>query len=102
MAHGMERCFPPLGVGSRFVVMAPWHKGKEPEGRTPLYIYPGSAFGTGYHESTQIALELLEHTVKPGMKVIDVVPDRDPGRGSSGWGHPASLPLTTIRPLSPR
>lgn len=52
--------------------MAPWHKGKEPEGRTPLYIYPGSAFGTGYHESTQIALELLEHTVKPGMKVIDV------------------------------
>ena len=64
--------FPPLGVGGRFVVMAPWHKGKEPEGRTPLYIYPGSAFGTGYHESTQIALELLEHTVKPGMKVIDV------------------------------
>ena len=52
--------------------MAPWHKGKEPQGKWPLYIYPGSAFGTGYHESTQIALSLLERFVKPGDALIDV------------------------------
>jgi ribosomal protein L11 methyltransferase len=67
-----KEAFPPLEVGRSMVVMAPWHKGKEPQGRIPLYIYPGSAFGTGYHESTQVALELLEDTVRPGMKVIDV------------------------------
>lgn len=67
-----KEAFPPLEVGRSIVVMAPWHKGKELQGRIPLYIYPGSAFGTGYHESTQVALELLEDTVKPGMKVIDV------------------------------
>jgi ribosomal protein L11 methyltransferase len=52
--------------------MAPWHKGNEPEGRLPLYIYPGSSFGTGYHESTQIALELLEKHLSPGEELVDV------------------------------
>ncbi|MDR1650835.1 MAG: 50S ribosomal protein L11 methyltransferase [Synergistaceae bacterium] len=55
-----EEAFPPLDVGSGFVVLAPWHKGRETPGRIPLYINPGSAFGTGYHESTQAALELFE------------------------------------------
>jgi ribosomal protein L11 methyltransferase len=64
--------FPPLAVGVNFVVMAPWHKGKEPQKKVPLYIYPSSAFGTGYHESTQIALSLVERFVKTGDAVIDV------------------------------
>jgi ribosomal protein L11 methyltransferase len=64
--------FPPLPVGVNFVVMAPWHRGKEPAGKTPLYIYPGSAFGTGYHESTQIALSFLERFVKAGDTMVDV------------------------------
>jgi ribosomal protein L11 methyltransferase len=62
--------FPPLSVGVNFVVMAPWHKGKEPPQKVPLYIYPSSAFGTGYHESTRIALSLLERFVKPGATWI--------------------------------
>lgn len=67
-----EEAFPPLPVGRNMVVLAPWHKGTEPEGRTPLYINPGSAFGTGYHESTQIVLELMEDLVKPGMTTADI------------------------------
>jgi ribosomal protein L11 methyltransferase len=64
--------FPPLSVGVGFVAMAPWHRGKEPQNKVPLYIYPSSAFGTGYHESTQIALSLVERFVKAGDAVIDV------------------------------
>ncbi len=67
-----KEAFPPLRVGRHFIVMAPWHRGNEPLETVPLYIFPGSAFGTGYHESTQIALELLEEYVKPGMSVVDV------------------------------
>ena len=67
-----KEAFPPLPVGEGLVVMAPWHKGNEPEGRLPLYIYPGSSFGTGYHESTQIALELLEKHLSPGDELVDV------------------------------
>ena len=58
-----EDAFPPLEVGRTLVVLAPWHKGHEPEGRIPIYINPGSAFGTGYHESTQAALELFERRI---------------------------------------
>ena len=67
-----EEAFPPLSVGRSMVVLAPWHKGTEPEGLIPLYINPGSAFGTGYHESTQIVLELMEDFVKPGMTTADI------------------------------
>ena len=67
-----EDAFPPLCVGENLVVLAPWHKGKEPNDRIPLYINPGSAFGTGYHESTQIALELLEKYITKGAVSTDI------------------------------
>ena len=65
--------FPPLNVGKTLVVMAPWHEKEAiaPD-RTPIYIYPASAFGTGYHESTQIALSLLEEVVKEGDTILDI------------------------------
>ena len=67
-----KEAFPPLPVGKRLVVLAPWHRGSEPEARIPLYIYPGSAFGTGYHESTQIVLTLLERICSPGAEAADI------------------------------
>ena len=67
-----EEAFPPLPVGKGLVVLAPWHRGTEPKDRMPLYINPCSAFGTGYHESTQIVLELLEEFIRPGMTTADI------------------------------
>ena len=64
--------FPPLLVGVNLVVAAPWHKDKIPPDKMPLYIYPSSAFGTGYHESTQIALSMIERFLKPGNTIVDV------------------------------
>ncbi len=65
--------FPPLPVGKSLVVMAPWHENEKLfEDRMPIYIYPASAFGTGYHESTQIALSLLEEIVRTGDTILDV------------------------------
>ncbi|NLL37597.1 MAG: 50S ribosomal protein L11 methyltransferase [Fretibacterium sp.] len=65
--------FPPIEAGERFEVMAPWHReGRSPGARIPLYIYPASAFGTGYHESTRIALTLLEDAVEPKDLIVDV------------------------------
>lgn len=65
--------FPPLNVGHNLVVMASWHADAyQPSGRVPLYIHPGSAFGTGYHESTQAALTLIERHLKPGSRVADI------------------------------
>ena len=65
--------FPPLPVGKKLMVMAPWHEKEElPQDRMPIYIYPASAFGTGYHESTRIALELMEEIVRTGDTILDV------------------------------
>ena len=64
--------FPPLEAGRGLVVMAPWHREDAPEGRLPILIYPASAFGTGYHESTRIALELLEEAVRKDDTIVDV------------------------------
>lgn len=64
--------FPPLNVGNRLVVMAPWHAGEEESGRLPVFIYPGSAFGTGYHQSTQAVLTLLERWLREGDAVADI------------------------------
>ena len=75
-----EDAFPPLDVGRGLVVLAPWHKDHVPHDRIPIYINPGSAFGTGYHESTQAALELFERFMDDawdlkkdaGVRVMDV------------------------------
>lgn len=74
-----EEAFPPLEVGRGFVVLAPWHRGAEPSDRIAIYINPGSAFGTGYHESTQTALELLERRAASGGSIDDAI---DVGSGS--------------------
>lgn len=37
-----------------------------------IRIDPGTAFGTGMHETTQLCIRQLKNYVKPGMKVLDV------------------------------
>ncbi|AMB98509.1 hypothetical protein AWM75_00220 [Aerococcus urinaehominis] len=37
-----------------------------------IYLDPGLAFGTGSHATTQVALKLLELTIRPGDRVYDV------------------------------
>ncbi|MDR3280025.1 MAG: 50S ribosomal protein L11 methyltransferase [Synergistaceae bacterium] len=76
-----EDAFPPLDVGKGIVVLAPWHKGHESSGRIPIYINPGSAFGTGYHESTQAALELFERCRENIGAVFPRVMDVGAGSG---------------------
>lgn len=45
---------------------------KEDEGKLILHIDPGTAFGTGMHETTQLCIRQLKKYVKPGMKLLDV------------------------------
>jgi ribosomal protein L11 methyltransferase len=95
-----EEAFPPLEVGDGLVVLAPWHKDKAPGGRIPLYINPASAFGTGYHESTQVVLRLMERCFagrsRHGSPICDVI---DVGTGS-GILTIAALKLGAERAVS--
>jgi ribosomal protein L11 methyltransferase len=59
-------------IGSRFFVIPSWSESQCPEGRFPLYIDPGQAFGTGTHETTQLTLETLERWIEPDRAVLDL------------------------------
>ncbi len=67
-----EASFPPIPLGTRFWLAPPWNHDPAPEGRLRLEILPGMACGTGWHECTQMCLELLERFVTPGCAVLDV------------------------------
>lgn len=47
-------------VGTRFWVKPVWEEAPAPEGRTPVVVNPGLAFGTGGHETTRLCMTLLE------------------------------------------
>lgn len=67
-----EAAFPPILVGEKFFIAAPWRTEPTPPGRLRLVINPGAQFGTGYHRCTQLCLEALEKHVRPGDSVLDV------------------------------
>ena len=67
-----QAAFPPLTVGEKFFIAAPWCADPTPPGRLRLVINPGGQFGTGYHRTTQLCLEAMERVVRPGDSVLDV------------------------------
>jgi ribosomal protein L11 methylase PrmA len=67
-----EESFPPVPVGEKFFVAAPWRTEPTPPGRIRLVINPGAQCGTGYHRCTQLCLEAMEKLVRPGDSVLDV------------------------------
>ncbi|MDT8446467.1 MAG: 50S ribosomal protein L11 methyltransferase [bacterium] len=64
--------FKPLEVGRRFLVRPPWEKA-DPKGRVEIVINPGQGFGTGYHETTRLAMLALEqiegHLTEPFLDI---------------------------------
>jgi ribosomal protein L11 methyltransferase len=67
-----ERTITPITVTDRIVIAPSWHPVKAEAGRIVLTIDPKMAFGTGYHESTRLSLQLLERLVPAGGTVLDV------------------------------
>jgi len=72
--------FPPLRVGRRLLILPPWEAEgvnvDEEERRVKIVIYPGQAFGTGHHATTQLMLENLEEFLEEKcyepLRVIDM------------------------------
>jgi ribosomal protein L11 methylase PrmA len=67
-----HEAFPPLLVGEKFFIAAPWRSEPTPPGRLRLVINPGAQCGTGYHRCTQLCLEAMEKLIRPGDSVLDV------------------------------
>ena len=56
-----------------FLIVPSWEKvSPEHEGKRVLHIDPGTAFGTGMHETTQLCIRQLKKHVTNGCEVLDV------------------------------
>lgn len=64
--------YPPQEVGRNLVVLPYWLSDMDTHGRKPVILDPGLTFGTGAHPSTQMVMEAMEQTVKPGMHCLDL------------------------------
>ena len=63
--------YPPQPIGSKLIVLPYW-LADETEGRLPIILDPGLTFGTGAHPSTQVVMEAMEETIRPGMACLDL------------------------------
>jgi ribosomal protein L11 methyltransferase len=61
-AENWKEFYHPFQVGSRLVICPSWESPDQEMcvGREVIQLDPGSAFGTGYHESSRLCLQLLE------------------------------------------
>ncbi len=63
--------YPPQPIGEKLIVLPYW-MADDTQGRLPVILDPGLTFGTGAHPSTQMVMETMEETVKPGAACLDL------------------------------
>ncbi|MGM0410840.1 MAG: 50S ribosomal protein L11 methyltransferase [Bacillota bacterium] len=74
-----HKYFSPTKVGNNFIICPSWNKITNKK-RKIIEINPGQAFGVGTHESTDLAILLLEKHLKNYEKDINIL---DVGTGTS-------------------
>ena len=71
-AETWKSAFTPQRIGKRLLIIPTWDDTIPDETDLLIRLDPGMAFGTGYHPTTRLSLELLERTVKPAQHVADI------------------------------
>lgn len=98
-AESWKAFFYPEQITPSLVVKPTWRDYTPQAGQHVIEIDPGMAFGTGTHPTTALCVQLLERSVRPGQRVLDV------GTGSGilliaaaklGAGHLTGVDLDTV------
>ena len=71
-ATAWKKYYHPTPLGKRLVVCPTWEEYSPGEGELVMRLDPGMAFGTGTHHTTRLCAQLLEETVSPGCRVLDM------------------------------
>ncbi len=69
--NNWKQYYKPIEIGKRLIVIPEWEKA-DLNGRVPLILNPGLAFGTGSHATTRLCLEQLDSLVSGGERVLDL------------------------------
>ena len=70
-AERWQESLRPIPVGERFVVL-PSASCVAPQGRIPIRLVPGMAFGTGEHETTRLCAAAVEREAAAGSAWLDL------------------------------
>lgn len=71
-ADGWKKYYDTLHLTDRLVINPSWIDYQAAEGEIVIALDPGSAFGTGTHETTALCAELLDELLTPGAQVLDL------------------------------
>lgn len=71
-SEAWKRFFGVLHVGQRTVIRPTWEKYRARPDEIVIDLDPGTAFGTGQHETTRLCLDALEDVVTRGCTALDV------------------------------
>ncbi len=73
-AECWKQFYHPRRIGKTLVICPSWERHEPAPGERMLILDPGMAFGTGYHASTALCMELLEEHLLAGSaaRVLDV------------------------------
>ena len=67
-----KKYFHPFRIGKSIIIVPAWYTFKPDYGDLVFNVDPGSAFGTGQHQSTKLCIELMEKFIKPGDILLDI------------------------------
>lgn len=69
--NNWKEFFKPFEVGNVYISPT-WIDNEVPEGKISIKIDPGTSFGTGMHETTQLAIRQVSKYLKPDDWVVDI------------------------------
>ncbi len=67
-----EKSIQPVEASERIVITPSWATPTLKPNQIAIIIDPKMSFGTGYHETTRLMIRMLDKSLTPGMKVLDV------------------------------
>ena len=70
-ANNWKEFFKPFRIGDLSVIPS-WKREEAPQDEKVLFIDPGSAFGTGMHETTRLCIGALKEYVKENDQILDI------------------------------
>lgn len=71
-ANSWKQFYEILSISPRVVICPSWETYEPKESEVVVYLDPGSAFGTGTHETTAMCAEIIDRIIRPEEAVLDL------------------------------
>lgn len=71
-ADNWKKDYTSFRLSERVIVSPSWEKMDNEPGEKVILLDPGSAFGTGTHETTAMCAGIIDRAIEPGERVLDL------------------------------